>query len=82
MPSLELFELQSEEYKESVLPKDITKRLAIEMGSSFGWDRYLGLEGSMISIDRFGESGPGDEVIDFFGFTVDNVVKEYLALEN
>ena len=80
MPSLELFDLQSDDYKESVLPKDIKKRVAIEMGASFGWHKYVGLDGTVVGIDRFGESGPGDEVIEFFGFTVDNVVEQYLSL--
>ena len=82
MPSLELFELQSDEYKESVLPKDIKNRVAIEMGASFGWHRYVGSDGRIIGIDRFGESGKGEEVIEHLGFTVENVVKEYLSLLN
>lgn len=81
MPSLELFEMQSEEYKESVLPKELKKRLAIEMGSSFGWDRFVGFEGGILAIDRFGASGPGEEVVESLGFTTKNVVKEYLALD-
>lgn len=80
MPSLELFELQSDEYKESVLPRKIRRRLAIEMGASFGWERYVGFDGGVLAIDRFGASGPGDEVVESLGFTVDNVVKQYLAL--
>ena len=80
MPSFELFEKQDDDYKESVLPKSITNRLAIEMGTTFGWDRYLGFEGKAIGIDRFGASGKGEEVIEFFGFTVDNIVNEYEAL--
>lgn len=80
MPSFELFELQSDEYKESVLPKRLTKRLAIEMGSSFGWDRYIGFEGSTLTIDRFGESGVGEEVVESLGFTVENVVNRYQSL--
>ena len=82
MPSLELFELQSDEYKESVLPKAIKNRVAIEMGASFGWHRYVGFDGRVIGIDRFGESGKGEEVIEHLGFTVENVVKEYLSLLN
>ncbi|HLR92622.1 MAG TPA: transketolase C-terminal domain-containing protein, partial [Atopostipes sp.] len=81
MPSLELFELQSDDYKESVLPKDVKKRLAVEMGSPFGWDRYVGPEGNVMAINRFGASGKGDEVVEHLGFTVENVVKEYLALD-
>ncbi|MEY8292437.1 transketolase [Carnobacteriaceae bacterium 52-44] len=80
MPSLELFELQSDEYKESVLPKGVTNRVVIEMGASFGWHRYVGTDGKIIGIDRFGESGKGEEVIEYLGFTVDNVVNEYLSL--
>lgn len=80
MPSLELFELQSEEYQEAVLPKHLRTRLAIEMGSSFGWDRFVGLEGGIVAIDRFGASGPGSEIIESLGFTVDNIVNKYLSL--
>lgn len=80
MPSLELFELQSDEYKESVLPKEVKNRVAIEMGASFGWHRYVGSEGKIIGIDRFGESGKGEEVIEYLGFTVENAVSEYLSL--
>ena len=80
MPSLELFEMQSDEYKESVLPKALTKRVAIEMGSSFGWDRYAGSEGTILAIDRFGASGKGEEVVEHLGFTVKNVVNNYLSL--
>ncbi|SHE69429.1 transketolase [Atopostipes suicloacalis DSM 15692] len=80
MPSFELFELQSEEYKESVLPKHLTKRVAIEMGTPFGWDRYAGTEGKIMAIDRFGASGKGEEVIESLGFTVEKVVKEYLSM--
>ena len=80
MPSFELFEKQDEDYKESVLPKSVTNRVAIEMGTTFGWDRYLGFEGKALGIDTFGASGKGEEVIEFFGFTVDNIVKEYESL--
>ena len=80
MPSFELFELQSAEYKETVFPLAIQNRLAIEMGSPFGWDRYVGLYGKTITINRFGASGKGEEVMDCFGFTVYNVVDEYLTM--
>lgn len=79
MPSVELFEMQSDDYKASVLPKEIKNRVAIEMGSSFGWHRYVGSEGKVIAIDRFGESGKGEEVVEHLGFTVENVVNEYLS---
>lgn len=75
MPSMDLFEKQSEEYKQSVLPKEVTKRVAVEMGSSFGWHKYVGLEGEVIAIDTFGASAPGGLLMEKFGFTVDHVVE-------
>ena len=80
MPSWELFEEQSEEYKESVLPKNIRKRLAVEAASSLGWHKYVGLDGEVISMDEFGASGPGELLFEKFGFTVDNVVEKALGL--
>ncbi|NEO39468.1 MAG: transketolase [Moorea sp. SIOASIH] len=80
MPSWELFEAQDEAYRESVLPKAVTKRLAVEAGVSFGWCRYLGTEGDMISIDRFGVSAPGGVAMAKFGYTVENVVAKAKAL--
>jgi transketolase len=74
MPSWELFDGQSESYRESVLPKAVKKRLAVEAASSFGWCRFLGDEGAMISVDRFGVSAPGGTIMEKFGYTVDNVV--------
>jgi len=74
LPSWELFDAQSADYQESVLPKTVTKRLAVEAGSSFGWCRFLGNEGKMISVDRFGVSAPGGVALEKFGYTVDNVV--------
>lgn len=74
MPSWELFEKQSKEYKESILPKSVKNRVAIEMGTTLGWERYVGLDGAIVGIDTFGASGPGAEVLNYFGFTVDNVV--------
>lgn len=80
MPSWELFEEQDASYRESVLPKAVTKRLAVEAGTSFGWCRYVGNEGDMISIERFGSSAPGSVVLEKFGYTVDNVVTRAKAL--
>jgi transketolase len=74
MPSWDRFEAQSDEYKETVLPRVVTKRLAIEMGASFGWHRYVGFEGKILGIDTFGASAPGQKLIEEFGFTVENVV--------
>ncbi|WP_042146723.1 transketolase [Paucisalibacillus sp. EB02] len=75
MPSWDRFEAQDAAYKNSVIPADVKARVAIEMGSSFGWERYVGLDGKVLGIDRFGASAPGDEVIEKYGFTVENVVK-------
>ena len=80
LPSFDLFEAQDEAYKESVLPKAVTKRVAIEAASPFGWERYIGTEGKMIGIDHFGASAPGDFVLEQFGFTVDNVVNTFNEL--
>jgi transketolase len=80
MPSWELFDAQDAGYRESVLPKAVTKRLAVEAASSFGWCRYVGTEGDMISIDRFGVSAPGPVALDKFGFNVDNVLAKAKAL--
>lgn len=80
MPSWELFEKQSDEYKSSVLPKSVTKRLAVEAGSSLGWHKYVGLDGDVISIDHFGASGPGKLLFERFGFTIDNIVDKVLNI--
>lgn len=75
MPSWELFDRQSNEYKESVLPSSITKRVSLEMGVSLGWERYVGQEGKVLSIETFGASGTGTEVMNLFGFSTENVVQ-------
>ncbi|KOO49202.1 transketolase [Viridibacillus arvi] len=80
MPSFDRFEAQDAAYKEAVLPKTITKRLAIEMGSSFGWHKYTGFEGDVLAIDKFGASAPGEIVMKEYGFTVENVVSKVKAL--
>lgn len=80
LPSFDLFEAQDVAYKESVLPKAVTKRVAIEAASPFGWERYIGSEGKMIGIDHFGASAPGDFVLEQFGFTVENVVNTFNEL--
>lgn len=77
LPSMDLFDKQDKVYKESVLPNDVRKRVAIEMGSSFGWERYIGLDGITVAIDHFGASAPGAKLIEEFGFTVKEVVKKY-----
>lgn len=76
MPSWDLFEQQSDEYKEEVLPSSVTKRMSLEMGASLGWERYVGTEGTILSVDTFGASAPGNIVVKEYGFSVENVVKE------
>lgn len=75
MPCQEIFDQQDKAYKQSVLPNDVRKRLSVEMASSFGWHKYVGLDGIVMSIDEFGRSAPADQVIESFGFTVDKVVE-------
>ncbi len=74
IPCWKVFEAQSDEYKESVLPKAIKNRVAVEAGVTFGWQRYTGDNGAIIGIDTFGASAPGGIALDKFGFNVDNVV--------
>ena len=74
MPCMDVFETQSKEYKEEVLPKTVRNRVAIEALSSFGWDRYTGLDGRVISMNSFGASAPHDLLFKKFGFTKENVV--------
>ncbi|MDU0422666.1 transketolase [Staphylococcus haemolyticus] len=76
MPNWFAFEQQPEEYKESVIPKEITKRVAIEMASPLGWHKYVGTEGKVIGIDQFGASAPGDLVVEKYGFTKENVLNQ------
>ncbi len=80
LPCWELFDQQDEQYRESVLPKAVTKRVSVEAGSTFGWYRYVGTEGIAIGIDHFGASAPGEVVLEKFGFTVDNVLAKAKAL--
>lgn len=80
MPSWDRFEKQDAAYKQSVLPKTVKKRLAIEMGSPFGWERYTGDEGEILAIDRFGASAPGEKIMEEFGFTANNVAAKVKAL--
>ncbi|MDD2447908.1 MAG: transketolase C-terminal domain-containing protein, partial [Tissierellia bacterium] len=78
MPSFELFEEQSYEYKEEVLPNSIRKRVAIEAAVSFGWHKYTGLDGKIIAIDSFGASAPGNKLFEEYNITVDNLVNTAL----
>jgi transketolase len=80
MPCIELFAEQSESYRDEVLPPNVTARLAIEAGVRQGWDRYVGPNGDVICLDRFGASAPGDVALKNLGFNVDNVLKHARAL--
>ncbi|WP_077358179.1 transketolase [Virgibacillus halodenitrificans] len=80
MPSWDRFNVQEETYKNTILPPQVKKRVAIEMAASFGWERYVGSEGKIIAIDKFGASANGDKVIEEYGFTVENVVNHVKSL--
>ena len=74
MPSTDVFDAQDEAYRDSVLPVAVTARVAIEAGVTDGWWRYVGTNGRIVGLDRFGESAPADELFEHFGFTTENVV--------
>ena len=80
MPSWELFDAQPQSYRDQVLPPDVPARLAVELGVSQGWGRYVGAKGDMLGIDHFGASAPAEVLLREFGFTVENVVKRARAL--
>jgi transketolase len=80
MPCWELFEEQSKEYRQEVLPPSVSARVAVEAGVAQGWDRYVGPEGAIVALDRFGASAPGDVALRELGFSVENVVKHAKAL--
>jgi transketolase len=74
MPSTDVFDAQDAEYRESVLPAAVSARVAIEAGVTEGWWRFVGTQGRVIGLDRFGESAPASELFEHFGFTTENVV--------
>jgi transketolase len=80
MPSWFLFSAQDQNYREGVLPKALKKRVTVEAGSTYGWERWAGDEGTMIGIDHFGASAPGDQIMKHFGFTTEHVTSAALAL--
>jgi len=80
MPSMDVFEQQSAEYKESILPKSVRKRVAVEALSDFGWGKYVGLDGDYVTMKGFGASGPANQLFEKFGFTVENVVKTFKGI--
>lgn len=80
MPSMDLFEMQSQAYKEEVLPKSVRARVGIEAYNDLGWGRYIGLDGKMIAMEGFGASAPADKLFEHFGFTLENVVQTVQGL--
>ena len=80
MPCMELFDAQDEQYKEEVLPKDIRNRVSIEAAATMPWYKYVGLDGKVIGLDRFGESGPGDKVYEYLEITGDRVYNEAIKI--
>ena len=80
LPSWELFAAQSQAYRDSVLPPAVTRRLAVEAASPFGWERWVGTHGDVLGIDRFGESGRYEDLAEHFGYTVENVTARARAL--
>lgn len=82
MPSWEIFEEQSNEYKESVIPMSVRKRVAIEAAGDFGWHKYVGLDGEIISMNGYGASAPAGKLFEKYGFTVDNVVDTVIRVVN
>ena len=75
MPCLDLFDAQDEAYRASVLPKSVRARVAVEAASAYSWDRYVGLDGETVCLDRYGASAPANILFKEFGFTPENVVK-------
>lgn len=82
MPCVEVFEEQSEEYKNSVIPKNVPKRIVVEASFDMAWYRYVGIEGEVIGISEFGKSAPYSQLFKYYGFTVDNIVEKTVALLN
>ncbi|CDR65291.1 transketolase [Staphylococcus schweitzeri] len=80
MPNWNAFEQQSDEYKESIIPSSVTKRVAIEMASPLGWHKYVGTAGKVVAIDGFGASAPGDLVVEKYGFTKENILNQVMSL--
>jgi transketolase len=80
MPSTEVFDAQDESYRESVLPRAVSRRLAIEAGTRPSWRRYVGGSGRIVGIERLGGSGKGADVFAHFGFAADNIVQQFREL--
>ncbi len=81
MPSMNIFDEQSADYREEILPKSVRRRLAIEAGTSYGWGKYVGLDGATVTVDTWGASAPANIVLPAYGFTAENVIKVYQSLD-
>lgn len=81
MPSMNIFDEQSAEYREEILPKAVRRRLAVEAGTSYGWAKYIGLDGATVTVDKWGASAPANVVLPAYGLTAENVVKVYQNLD-
>ena len=82
MPSLELFDEQDEEYKQSVLPSNVRARVAVEAASDMCWYKYVGLDGAVVAMNGFGASAPYKLLFEKFGFTAENVAEKAMAVLN
>ena len=80
MPCMELFEAQPQEYRDQVLPAAVRARLAVEAGATMSWWKWVGLDGDVLGLDRFGASAPGDTVLKELGFSVENILARAQAL--
>ena len=80
MPCMELFEAQPQEYRDEVLPRSVTARLAVEPGATMSWWKWVGSDGDVLGLDRFGASAPGPTVLEKLGFTVENIAARAQAL--
>ena len=80
MPCMDLFEEQSQEYRDEVLPPAVRTRLAVEPGATISWGKWVGLDGDVLGLDRFGASAPGTTVLEKLGFTVENILARASAL--
>ena len=80
MPCMDLFEEQTEEYKESVLPKAVRRRVAVEALSDFGWGKYVGLDGTYVTMTGFGASGPANLLFEHFGFAAERIAEAALSI--
>ena len=80
MPCMEVFNAQSQKYRESVIPSSVRARVAVEAGATMSWYKYVGLDGAVVGMDCFGASAPAKQLFELFGFTVDNVVEKALAV--